>query len=139
MVNKNVGKVLTMLAGLANLGVGPYCLVKYSTDDVNVPKIFLSSYIIIFGIMIIITAVEKWRKTLTTASHGKDPLIGFLGSPVTRALFMVFVGTLGVSFGVSQIAPFVVGFVTMGVAVTVTCVECCSKDHDRGDNAEDVP
>ena len=135
-VSKTAGKVLTITAGLANLGVGPYCLYKYSSD--SVPKMFLSAYLVIFGALIIFTAVAKWRKVLTTAAPGKDPLVGLLGSPVSRALFMIFIGTLGISFGVSQIAPFIVGCVTMAVAVAVTCVECCSKEKDV-DEEGDTP
>eukprot|EP01065_Artemidia_motanka_P030705 TRINITY_DN36792_c0_g1_i1.p1 TRINITY_DN36792_c0_g1~~TRINITY_DN36792_c0_g1_i1.p1 ORF type:complete len:259 (+),score=55.04 TRINITY_DN36792_c0_g1_i1:100-777(+) len=129
------GNALTMFVGLANTGVGAFCVFAFTVQDFDFAKLFLSAYLAIFGILMAISPLKSTRRLLSVPSRpGADPLLGFLGKAWQRAVFIVFLGTLGLGFGldshVRNILPFVCGICTCAVAIVVSCQACCFDDVD---------
>ncbi|KAJ9464762.1 hypothetical protein DIPPA_34563 [Diplonema papillatum] len=127
-----VGNLFTALSGVANIGAGGFCVYKY-WDAGKAPQVFLSVYLGIFGLLMVISCIDSFRTRFTIATEGKDPPLGFLGSSISLSLFVIFVGTLGLGYGFDakeskQLVPFCVGCFTVVVAFVVTGSSCCVNE-----------
>eukprot|EP01059_Diplonema_ambulator_P011030 TRINITY_DN21002_c0_g1_i1.p1 TRINITY_DN21002_c0_g1~~TRINITY_DN21002_c0_g1_i1.p1 ORF type:complete len:148 (+),score=12.21 TRINITY_DN21002_c0_g1_i1:203-646(+) len=142
MLGEGAASAVTILVGLANVFAGGFCVYEYGKDKpTDTPKIFLSMYLAVFGLLVIVTCIPSVRVKLTTAPEGKDPLFGCLASQVGRAFFVFFVGTLGLGFewhdDAKHLIPFFTGIATVAVALLVTCVSCCVNQDKQTDADRD--
>eukprot|EP01061_Rhynchopus_euleeides_P009790 TRINITY_DN19088_c0_g1_i1.p2 TRINITY_DN19088_c0_g1~~TRINITY_DN19088_c0_g1_i1.p2 ORF type:complete len:203 (+),score=58.61 TRINITY_DN19088_c0_g1_i1:79-609(+) len=144
----------SIIVGLCNMVVGAYAIYAYACDCVkdgssdshlkfNLPKFFLSAYLCFFGGLLTICGLPSVRRWFTVPQSGReDPYMGFLGSAVTRAAFVVFVGSMALGLGKAKFGtddtpyylPFLVGIVTLAHAFLFSFASCCTN-QDADDRA----
>eukprot|EP01061_Rhynchopus_euleeides_P012958 TRINITY_DN22760_c0_g1_i1.p2 TRINITY_DN22760_c0_g1~~TRINITY_DN22760_c0_g1_i1.p2 ORF type:complete len:161 (+),score=53.72 TRINITY_DN22760_c0_g1_i1:59-484(+) len=125
-------KWLFGLSGVANIACGAIAAIIFLTDP-SVVESLMCWYLCIFGCLQLAAQKKDERDRLTWAFL-RDKF-AFLGSDLGLGLYLVFVGTLGISFasglsdGIKYILPFMAGCATCGMAVLSFVRMCCCSSR----------
>eukprot|EP01060_Flectonema_neradi_P028214 TRINITY_DN3792_c1_g1_i1.p1 TRINITY_DN3792_c1_g1~~TRINITY_DN3792_c1_g1_i1.p1 ORF type:complete len:156 (+),score=11.94 TRINITY_DN3792_c1_g1_i1:43-468(+) len=117
--------VANILTALANTGIGIYCIIKYLTD-LQPAETVLAAYFVVFSLIYLVSQKkdDDGRPSLQLIRRN----FGFLGSGFGMAVYLVFLGSLGLSFGwgstPGHYLPFIAGMWTIGLAVVSAVVGC---------------
>ncbi|KAJ9458609.1 hypothetical protein DIPPA_26823 [Diplonema papillatum] len=108
---------LTTVSGMANCAIGALCTVLY-LEDVDVTESVLAAYLCLFGL---IQFTSQWRKEDRMNLTILRSNLGFLSSYTGLGFYLLFVGSLGLSFTTSKepkkFLPFFSGLVTCVIAL----------------------
>lgn len=124
-------KVVTWINWLALAVLGAYSFIvslEYFSDPT---RCVLTVYLSLFGCL---GAANEFKLTIATRNFG------FLNDRKSKAMFLVFVGTLGLSFGwynspLQKIIPFVLGVFSCFTAVVVLVDGNCKKEGSSSGGA----
>eukprot|EP01065_Artemidia_motanka_P038798 TRINITY_DN47650_c0_g1_i1.p1 TRINITY_DN47650_c0_g1~~TRINITY_DN47650_c0_g1_i1.p1 ORF type:complete len:143 (+),score=27.00 TRINITY_DN47650_c0_g1_i1:79-507(+) len=124
-------KSLNMGCGAANAITGVVTAVMW-LEDIHPPQAVLTVYMALFGILQVMAQFKTEDGERMSFAFMRSSF-GILGTYFGLGVFLLFVGSLGISFGhddgVKHWLPFICGCVTVGVALVCFVHGCMCKSE----------
>eukprot|EP01059_Diplonema_ambulator_P037465 TRINITY_DN992_c0_g3_i1.p1 TRINITY_DN992_c0_g3~~TRINITY_DN992_c0_g3_i1.p1 ORF type:complete len:150 (+),score=38.43 TRINITY_DN992_c0_g3_i1:45-452(+) len=132
---RKLDKVLTVvvsLSALLNIGAGIAAFILYISSG-KVAESFLGAYLAFFGLAQLFSQMKSEGKTSSKLIRNN---FGFMTTWFGLGIFLLFVGSLGLSFNWGDATehwfPFLSGCITAGVAILCFIRSCVSsKDYEE--------
>eukprot|EP01064_Diplonema_japonicum_P029843 TRINITY_DN491_c1_g1_i4.p1 TRINITY_DN491_c1_g1~~TRINITY_DN491_c1_g1_i4.p1 ORF type:complete len:138 (+),score=15.06 TRINITY_DN491_c1_g1_i4:553-966(+) len=128
---KKIDKLLTFLvslSGLVNAGAGVAAFILY-IQDAKVAESILGAYLAFFGVLQVLSQMRvDGKKSVKLVRNN----FGFMTSHFGQGVYLVFVGSLGISFNwgseTQHWLPFIAGCLTAAMAILSFLRSCCGGD-----------